>query len=75
MSYFKMTTQTTYLVTDNEQPCIECGKLTNQIDMFFEVRMCSDKCVKVWDDDMNSKLKELAENESKSDNSSWEDVF
>lgn len=72
---FKKTKRTTYLVTDNEQPCLECGRLTNQIDMYFQVRMCSDKCVKVWDDDMNDKLKELYEKESKSANNKWEDVF
>lgn len=71
---FKKTRRTTYLIVDNEHPCAECNKPTDQIDVFFEVRMCSDKCVKVWDDDMNNKLKELSKNELQL-NDNWENIF
>lgn len=37
-------TDNSFVEADDEKPCVECGKLTNKIEVHFECRVCSDEC-------------------------------
>ena len=34
----------TFLLSEDKEPCSVCKKETNQIEIYFESRICSDKC-------------------------------
>lgn len=44
MSEMKTTKTTTYLLSEESNPCVWCGELTNQIEIYTEARFCSDTC-------------------------------
>lgn len=34
-----------FIISKEEKPCVVCKKLTKQIEIHFESRLCSDECL------------------------------
>lgn len=44
-----------FFISNKQKPCALCKKLTNQIEIKSEKRVCSDKCLSLLDDDLSIK--------------------
>ena len=48
-----------YIFSEEEKPCVVCGKLTKRIEINYEARICSEDCEKILDEEAEKRIKEL----------------
>ena len=41
------------IIVNDLKPCHECGTPTNRIDIFYESRFCSDRCIRLFEKDIS----------------------